>query len=657
MPLVNKQRFFKESVAALAILHRDTRRRVALMTTIVMLFAYVDMGDAAARLAALALGFEVLCKVVWRMRRNTRGRWHAATPWATWALCLLHVVPFIYPATQMIGHGTPGLLIVGLVWIFSALLHVGLMFAHLRIYSGSLTPVLLASITLVLLRATESHEFVALGDDLAIVFAMLFIYFAVVVEAMRRHMASFNELETARDFAQRRLGELEHLTQHDPLTELMNRRAFTTALQTALARFDTHGPVSVFLIDLDGFKPINDNYSHAAGDALLRAIGARLRRRLRGRAVVARLGGDEFAILAQPLHEPTRAIQIARMIVAAISEPVEVDQWYLTVGASVGVAVSRGDDTVETLMSQADQAMYLAKLDESDKVRLYDPVTCPQRPSLNDQADIVAAMASGRLRPFYQPKVDLATGRIIGAEALARWQHDDGQILYPGQFLPTIRDLGLQGEFLMHMMETTLRDIGALTARGISPGYISVNLPEVTLATLSGRDALLTLVRKYPMALPHLTFEVTEDIFIARSNAIIQQSIVQFRRMGVRISLDDFGTGFASFKHLRELEFDELKLDTDFVSGLGKDTAAKVLVGGFLDIGTGLNVDVIAEGVETEEQAALLRELGCREAQGFLFSPACPLSDLIAFYESGQPVAPVRRQAAATDTNTRSDAA
>lgn len=194
----------------------------------------------------------------------------------------------------------------------------------------------------------------------------------------------------------------------------------------------------------------------------------------------------------------------------------------------------------------------------------------------------------------------------------------------PGEFIPMINELSLQSRFLTHTIRATMQDIESLLADGLIPGQVSVNLPEVTLATISARDTVLSLLSEHPTTLPFLTFEVTEDIFIARSGTMIQQSIKQFRRMGVRISLDDFGTGFASFQHLRELEFDELKLDTAFVRGLGSDRSADVLVKAFLDIGHGLDVDVIAEGVETEIQRDILREMGCLVAQGFLFDRALP---------------------------------
>jgi EAL domain-containing protein (putative c-di-GMP-specific phosphodiesterase class I) len=239
---------------------------------------------------------------------------------------------------------------------------------------------------------------------------------------------------------------------------------------------------------------------------------------------------------------------------------------------------------------------------------------------------LVDSVANETILPFYQPKIHLPTGQIIGFEALARWTHPVFGIRHPSEFLEQINELGLQGNFMTSMTTQVVRDIEALLERGFDPGQVSVNVPEVALATQSGRQDLHRIIAASPTATQHMTLEITEDVFIARAADAIQASIASFRDLGVRISLDDFGTGFASFHHLRRLDFDELKIDTSFVAGLGHDLTSEVLVRGGVNIASGLGVSVIAEGVETQAQSQELINMGCVVAQGYLFSPAVPLA-------------------------------
>ena len=241
-----------------------------------------------------------------------------------------------------------------------------------------------------------------------------------------------------------------------------------------------------------------------------------------------------------------------------------------------------------------------------------------------------------QIEPYFQPKVSLITGEIRGFEALSRWRHPKRGLLLPAKFIPSINELGLQGDFMVAIVHRVIDDIQNMLALGLDPGQVSLNVPEVALATHSGRRDLENIVRANPEVAQHLTFEITEDVFIARAADTIQASIATFRAQGVRISLDDFGTGFASFHHLRQLDFDELKIDTSFVGGLGNDATAEVLVRGFLNIASGLGVSVVAEGVETEDQRRDLINMGCMTAQGYLFSEAVPFAKATLLLEQQQ---------------------
>lgn len=388
--------------------------------------------------------------------------------------------------------------------------------------------------------------------------------------------------------------------------------------------------VTVFLLDLDGFKPINDSYSHSAGDVVLCAVAQRLRQLVGADGHVARLGGDEFAVVKTTITSPRTAQQFGHSLIRAVTEPIPFEQKMLGVGVSVGIA-RQGHDTPDlpALMSGADQAMYLAKQDPERQPRIFDKGAFPVRASLEDRNILIAAMQNLEIMPHYQPKVSLDTNRIVGFEALSRWQHPTRGLLSPAEFLPQINELGLQGTFMIHTAQQVLRHIQTITAQGLDPGQMSINVSEVTLATVSGHNDLMALIDEYPHLRKHLTFEITEDIFIARSGDMIQRSIANFRRTGVRISLDDFGTGFASFQHLKDLEFDELKLDTAFVRDLGIDPAARILIDGLLTIGSGLGAQVVAEGVETPHQRDMLQQMGCHVVQGYFYGMAAPISETI----------------------------
>lgn len=461
-----------------------------------------------------------------------------------------------------------------------------------------------------------------------LVTGMLLIYIVNTFDTMNRQKDTHQALDRAREEANTRLIELERLSRYDTLTGLMNRRAFDEVIASLMHQHANRQGVTVFVLDLDGFKPINDTYSHNAGDAVLCAVAERLRSLLGKDGQVARFGGDEFAVVKTTITSTKVAQRFGEKIIEAIKQPIPYEQKMLGVGTSIGIARQDHDaPDVAALMSGADQAMYLAKQDPERRPKIFDRGAFPVRASLEDRGILIAAMQNREIMPHYQPKVSLETDRIVGFEALSRWQHPTRGLLSPAEFLPQINELGLQGAFMIHTAQHVLQDIDTLTAQGLDPGQVSINVSEVTLATVSGHSDLMALIERYPHLRPHLTFEITEDIFVARSGDIIQRSIANFRRVGVRISLDDFGTGFASFQHLKDLEFDELKLDIGFVRDLGIDPAAHVLIDGLLTIGNGLGAQVVAEGVETPYQRDMLQQMGCHIVQGYFYGKAMPFEE------------------------------
>jgi len=632
MQLLTQEQFIAESRIVTRQLSRDRGRLIA-PTAVAAVICW--LGGAAEFSALLVGAFALLQTLHLRPFGNASlnekaGLWGAI---GTWLLVATVLASFMAPPFATSLQGSTGVLICGLLWLLGILFYVSYSYGEAPLFNWSLLSLASVGVVIFVCLSVAAPRTASNNMEIAAALGILALMLTTSYRTVIQQTETVTEIGRARDDARAQMKKMVYFTNHDSLTDLMTRRAFDDSVGALLAQGRC---VTVLLIDLDGFKPINDSYSHAAGDAVLSAVGRRLKRRSEKDDIIARLGGDEFAIATTRKLTRGEVEAKAKNIAALISEPIRFEQRLLSVSASVGIAHGDSGTTLQNLMIHADQAMYFAKEISGPSACYYDAATFPVRATFKDRAILLAALENDEITPFYQPKYNIKTQEIIGMEALARWQHPTRGLVMPGQFLPMIDELGIQGEFLMYTLKRTLSHIATLVEDGIQPGFVSVNLPEVTLATVTGRDALLDLIRCHPMSLPYLTFEVTEDIFIARSASMIQKSIQLFRRMGVRISLDDFGTGFASFEHLRELEFDELKLDTGFVQGLGTDPAAQVLIQAFLDIGIGLDVDIIAEGVETKEQEDKLGSMGCVSAQGFLFGRAVPFEEIRAALHSGQ---------------------
>ena len=607
---------------------RDTAKRLASAAMILGICWYAGLGQAVLIMAALILFFEICGKVIaFQMpaRDEDIGKGLMAAMWVT---NIPSTIAYLLPALMLATQQSIALLLGGMLWVFGVYVHISNTFVSLPIYNWSqMIPAFLTSFAMFWLASGTDFNNSGLSDW-AITSALALVYGVNTIETLTQQKDTQIALDAARSEANARLRRLEHLNQHDSLTGLLNRKAFDAALELLLAKRPTTQPLAVFLLDLDGFKPINDTYSHKAGDTVLIEVGQRLKMSAGEAGIVARFGGDEFAMAIGSIDSAAAAQDLADYIADLVQQPIHYGERPLKVGVSIGINLTgQGDETVGGLCIGADQAMYQAKADIGKTWVLYDAAAIPKRLSLTDRHLLLQAMTLGQIRPYYQPKIDLTNGAVCGFEALARWQHPELGLRPPSTFLPQINDLGLQGDFLMHMTRQILSDISMMVDDGLDPGQVSINIPEVALATYSGTRDLDGILAAYPLTAGHITFEITEDVFIARSGEMIKNSIKHFRRAGVRISLDDFGTGFASFQHLRQLEFDELKIDTSFVQGLGVDPAAAVLVGGFLSIAAGLGVQVIAEGVETPEQLGHLRRLGGKFAQGYLFGRAMPLDE------------------------------
>ncbi|MBV1786862.1 EAL domain-containing protein [Marinobacterium sp. D7] len=431
-----------------------------------------------------------------------------------------------------------------------------------------------------------------------------------------------NEHHRKMEFEQR----LTHLAQTDALTALKNRAFFNDALRELLRRFrEEDEGFSMLLIDLDHFKTINDNFGHPAGDATLRHVAGAFQRSCRGRDIITRLGGDEFAVLLPGLVDAGKLKAVADRIVEAIGDEFRFEQHTLSLSASIGGAIVPSHATDEAgLVRIVDLALYEAKASRNGVVIFDEETLATQLKQTELAAALVGAAERNEFVVFYQPKVGVDSGEHLGFEALVRWNHPSLGILAPGAFLPLLDGTGLIREMTRAVVRGVCRDIKAWKAAGLNPGPVAINVPEELLVSDQGVGIFTSALDEFGLAWRDIAVEVTEDVFLNRYAERMFESITRFRRKGVPVSLDDFGTGFASLVHLRDFPFDELKIDRGFVSDIGVDTRSEQIVRTIVDLARNLGKACVAEGIETETQLRFLQQLGCRVGQGYLFAKPLP---------------------------------
>jgi diguanylate cyclase (GGDEF)-like protein len=425
------------------------------------------------------------------------------------------------------------------------------------------------------------------------------------------------------------IDKLRYEAAHDALTGLPNRMALRRELEELLVRPDA-GSTAVLVLDLDGFKHVNDTLGHHQGDVLLQLIGERLPAAVPAHARVARLGGDEFAVLL-PGAGAEQAVAVGRDLLRMLLEPLPVGGMRLEMSASIGVAVApEHADDVATLMRRADMAMYQAK-STGRAVAVFDPAT--HRQDSPDQLALVSELrhgiASGELRLYVQPKADASSGRVVGAEALVRWQHPDKGLIMPDEFIPIAERNGL----IRQLTTAVLRDaIGAL-AGWVSGGArlsIAVNLSPRGLLDSGLPDEVAALLAQRRVEPSLLTLELTERSMMT-DPARVAVLLGELHAMGVKLSIDDFGTGYSSLSSLRKLPLDEIKIDKSFVMGIEDNSDDEMIVRSMVDLGTNLGLGVVAEGVENNRIWLMLRRMGCTHVQGYYLSRPLPVADFAAW--------------------------
>jgi diguanylate cyclase (GGDEF)-like protein len=423
---------------------------------------------------------------------------------------------------------------------------------------------------------------------------------------------------------------------HDPLTGLPNRTLFNDRLAHALARRARSGGfVAVMVVDLDGFKNVNDSLGHLTGDALLIAVADRFEDKLRDLDTIARLGGDEFAILVDDLDAPDQAGRIALRVLDALLAPLQLRDRAVAIGASIGIALAdRADTNADRLLSNADAAMYRAKREGKGCYRVFEAAmhtAAVER--MNLEQALRSALTQRALTVHYQPVVDTRTGNVVSFEALARWSHPTRGFIQPNTFIPLAEESGLIIDLGRTVLLAACHQARQWQLRcpRVLPS-VSVNASRLQLAHPGFGEHVADALDQAGLDATALTLEITESVLAGESGRIIA-TLNALRRTGVRVAIDDFGTGYSSFAALAELPIDILKIDKQFIDNIARDDKGRGFVSAIMQLASTLQLETIAEGVEHDEQLEALTELGCTNIQGYLFSPPIPPEQTHAYLE------------------------
>jgi diguanylate cyclase (GGDEF)-like protein len=434
--------------------------------------------------------------------------------------------------------------------------------------------------------------------------------------------------------------EQEHRALHDPLTGLPNRLLLTDRIETALARAPrSEGRVVVIFLDLDLFKTINDGLGHAVGDSVLREVAERLSTVLTPGDTLARFSGDEFAIVCDSLPDEQVEALVCR-IQSVLAPPLRSEPHEISVTASIGVATATASSTAESLLREADSAMFRAKSAGRDQVAHFHwSMHEAAKASLDDQLGLRRALERQELVAHYQPIMDLGTGRVLGLEALIRWQHPTKGLLMPGEFIPLAEETGLILPLGAWMLDESLRQLGRWheeipEASGL---WLAVNLSARQLGDPDLIHKISRSLGETGVPADSLHLEITETA-VMQSLDRTGPTLDALRELGVRLIVDDFGTGYSSLARLKRLPVTALKVDRSFVDGLGTDSSDLSIVDAITNLARALNLDVIAEGVETNEQLEILHTLGASMGQGYLWSRAMPAAQVAEWV--GEPMGP-----------------
>ncbi|MBY6194532.1 putative bifunctional diguanylate cyclase/phosphodiesterase [Marinobacter nauticus] len=436
----------------------------------------------------------------------------------------------------------------------------------------------------------------------------------------------------ARDVTERKEAEafINFQAYHDLLTRLPNRALFKDRLELAITHARrSQQKLAVMFLDLDRFKVVNDTLGHAMGDRLLQAVTHRLEKCLRRGDTLSRFGGDEFTLLLPSIHGNDDARNIARKLINALKAPFQLGDHEVFVGVSIGISVfPEAGETMDLLIQNADIAMYHVKARGKDGYRFYsDSMSINTANRLSLERDLRLALERNELRVFYQPQVCSRSNRVVGLEALVRWQHPERGLLYPGDFLPLAEETRLVGKLSEQVIDQACRDVGRWISSGHSDLRLAVNLSPSQVEHPRFVETLMNRVAAHNFPADNLEIEITENV-IMNDLEQISRKLKELAATGVRIAIDDFGTGYSSLNYLHRLPIHTLKVDQSFVKAIRSGEDGACIVNAIVAMAHGLKLEIVAEGVETDDQLAYLKSLGCHQVQGFFYGPARPAADI-----------------------------
>ncbi|MCR9135478.1 MAG: EAL domain-containing protein [Alphaproteobacteria bacterium] len=424
-------------------------------------------------------------------------------------------------------------------------------------------------------------------------------------------------------------GKAQFLATHDLMTGVTNRNAFQDRAPVILAECAANGDASVlFLIDIDGFKDINDFYGHDAGDQLLKQVAGALEKSFPDRSLIARMGGDEFAVLA-PTNEPgseARYLDIPKTFGINLNQRIQKLEITITAGMA---RFPRDGKSLEALMQNADLAWYSAKKSSSHGIIEFDHSLRRQFQTRIDLLrDFSRALEAGQIVPHYQALICSATGRVRGFEALARWQHPTKGLLTPGHFFEALEDRQIAQSLGAYMLNAIATDMAIWKSQGVKFETIGLNVTDADLLRPGFSLDVIAVLSRHGLTGKELAIELTENCLFGGDKKVIASKLTELRSAGCHIALDDFGTGYSSITHIKEMPVTAVKIDMSFIREIANDPADQAIVRALVDLGEAIGFKLVAEGVETEEQHLLVEELGCHLIQGYYHARPVPAEDV-----------------------------
>ena len=447
-------------------------------------------------------------------------------------------------------------------------------------------------------------------------------------------------LAIARDVTKQRrtADKLKWASEHDSLTQLPNRRAFQARLRAATIGAMASGKkIGLLLMDLDHFKHVNDTLGHAAGDELLSAVGARLKKSVRADDFVARLGGDEFAVILDDVQDEDALVRTGDSILARLQQPIRLGGRLMTAGASMGGALFPPDaESAHELFNNADSALYAMKESGRGGTKMFHQHMREQAHSAANQLSLARlAISKGSVIPYYQQKVDLKTGQIVGFEALLRWQHPRLGVQPPDTVAEAFKDYELASKIGELMQRGVFADVRGWIAQGLPIGTIAINAAPAEFLRDDYAERLLARMAEFEVPSHLVQIEVTEHVFLERGSEFVARALKLLNQSGVQIALDDFGTGYSSLSHLRDFPVDVVKVDQSFVQKMVDQPDLAAIVSAVLSLADNLGISVVAEGIETPAQLRMLQAKRCSVGQGYLFGRAVAASEVPRFLSTG----------------------